>query len=119
MTMAAQIGLVLFALIAPGAGALMGWLHYAIPKWTGRNIEPPLTYVWGVGGGILAPFVLWSLAYRLIAGAVVDTLWPVLVLAGICACSGAAVIVCYDRDHKEQLRRKAQKGERMLDDDRA
>lgn len=120
MTMAAQIALVLFALIAPGAAALMGWLHYAIPKWTGSDIKPPWTYVLGVGGGILAPFALWVVAYRIIYGRpTIDAFWTLLALTGICACSGLAVMVCYDRDHKRALASKAAKGERMMDDDRA
>ena len=117
MTMAAQIAVVLFALIAPGAAAAMGWLHYAIPRWTGEDIKPPLTYIWGVGGGILAPFALWCVAYRIIVSGDVSVWWPLLVLLGICACSGAAVLICYDRDHRQALRAKAEKGERMLDDD--
>ena len=97
------------------AGLLMGWLHYWLSKAFGREITQPWTYVIGVGLGIFLPFAAWCLVYGALVHWVMPAWLPVVAFFSITAGAGIVTLVCYDADKRDEERKKARKGERLLD----
>ena len=93
----------------------MGWLHYFLRDWLGRDIHAPWTYVIGVGLGIGLPFASWCLVYGALVHWSMQAWLPVVAFTCISVTVGFVVMLCYDADQREKARQKAQQDERTIE----
>jgi len=108
--------LALLASIALNGGLAMGFSHYWLKTWIGDDVEPPKTYIWGVGLGILVPFVTWLVLYGLFVSPVLTPLKVAVGFAACCASAGFFTVLSYATDNRHRERQELR--QRRKDDER-
>ena len=98
--------LALLVSIALNGGLAMGFLHYWWPVWAGNDLEPPRTYIAGVGLGIVIPFVTWVVLYGLLISPVLPPLQVVAAVIACCASAGLFTVLSYWTDSRHADRQE-------------
>jgi len=96
----------LLASIALNGGLAMGFSHYWLRVWCGDDVEPPKTYIWGVGLGILVPFITWLVLYGLFVSPTLTPLNGAIGFLACCASAGFFTVLAYATDQRHSQRQE-------------